>query len=105
MARLREVVRADQLGSAIERNRGSKVTVAQLNCESMDVGPLADIATYAGEVMDVTATVEVKVALAQLGARVCASWIEGNMMFVLLCDGELAFNRLLAQTATMTNKA
>lgn len=105
MVRLREVVRADQFGFAIERNRGSKVPVAQLHCEGMDLGALADLATYAGEVMAVTATMDVEVALAQLDALACASWIEGNLLFVLLCDGELAFNRLLAQAATMTNKA
>ena len=105
LARLREVVRADQRGFAIERHRGSKVPVAQLHCEGMDLGALADLATYAGDLMDVTATVGVEVALAQLGTLACATWIEGSLLFVLLCDGELAFNRLLAQTAMMTNKA
>jgi len=105
LARLRQVVRPDQAGFAIERNRGAKIPLAQLHCEDVDLVTLADLATHADEVMAVAATVGVQVALAQLGGLACASWAEDNVLFVLLCDGELAFNRLLAQMATMTNKA
>jgi hypothetical protein len=59
---------------------------------------------HADEVMAVAATIDVQVALAQLGELACASWVEHDVLFVLLCDGELAFNRLLAQVATMTIK-
>jgi len=102
LARLHQVVRPEQAGFTIDRTRGTRLPIAQLHCEAIDVVALADLATQADEVMAVAATVQVEVALAQLGAFACASWLEDTMLFVLLCDGELAFNRLLAQMATMT---
>jgi hypothetical protein len=104
LARLSEVVRAGQRGFAVERTREAKVPLAQLGCEGIELAALADLAVQADEVMAVAATVEVTVALAQIGELACASWIESDVLFVLLCDGELAFNRLLAQVAAMTIK-
>jgi hypothetical protein len=105
LRRLGEVVRPGQRGFAVERTRGAKVPLAQIGCDNVDLAALADLATQAGEVMAVAATVNVAVALVQLDVLACASWVEDNVLFVLFCDGELAFNRLLAQMATMTNKA
>ena len=100
-ARLAEVVRPGQRGFAIERTRGAKVPMAQLGCEVLELATLADLALQADEVMGVAATVDIQIALAELGELACASWIEDGLLFVLLCDGELAFNRLLAQVAAM----
>jgi hypothetical protein len=102
LARLRELVRGDARGFAIER--GAKIPLAQIHCEAVDLVTLGDLAVHADEVMAVAATIDVQVALAQLGELACASWVEHDVLFVLLCDGELAFNRLLAQVATMTIK-
>jgi hypothetical protein len=99
--RLREVVRPDQRGFAIERGRGAKIPLAHVGCEAVDLVALGDLAVHADEVTAVAQTVNVKVTLAQLGELACASWIERDVLFVLLCDGELAFNRLLAQMAAM----
>jgi hypothetical protein len=102
LVRLGEVVRAGQRGFAVERTRGAKVPLAQIGCEGVELAALADLAVQADEVMAVAATVEIAVALAQIGELACASWVERDVLFVLLCDGELAFNRLLAQVAAMT---
>jgi len=104
LARLREVVRGDQRGFAIERTRSAKVPLAQVGCEAVDLVALGDLAVQADEVMAVAETVDVQVALAQLGELACASWVEHDVLFVLLCEGELAFNRLLSQVAAMTIK-
>jgi len=102
LARLAEVVRPDQRGFAVERLRGVKVPLAQLHCEGLDMVELGDLATHADEVMGVAETIGVVIALAQLGELACASWIEHGVLFVLMCDGELAFNRLVAQASAMT---
>ncbi len=100
-ARLRELVRDGQRGFAVERGSSTKVPLAQVGCEGVDLVALADLAIQAEEVMAVAATIDIEVALAELGGLACASWAEENVVFVLLCDGDLAFNRLLAQIATM----
>jgi hypothetical protein len=102
LRRLGEVVRPGQRGFAVERTRGAKVPLAQIGCEGVELAVLADLAVQADEVMAVAATVEIEVALAQIGELACASWVERDVLFVVLCDGELAFNRLLAQVAGMT---
>jgi len=101
-ARLSEVVRPGQLGFAIERTPGAKLPLAQVGCEGVDLNLLSDLAAQADDVMAVAATVSVEAALTELDGFACACWTEGNVLFVLLCDGELAFNRLLAQVAVMT---
>jgi hypothetical protein len=103
-ARLREVVRPGQQGFAIERGRGAKVPLAQIGCETIDLMTLGDLAVHADEVTAVAETIGVTVALAQLDELACASYVEHDVLYVLLCDGELAFNRLLAQVAAMTIK-
>ncbi len=100
-ARLAEVVRPGQRGFAVECARGAKAPLAQLGCEGLELAALADLAIQADEVMGVAAAVEIQIALAELGDAACATWIEAGVLFVLLCDGELAFNRLLAQVAAM----
>jgi hypothetical protein len=101
-ARLAALVRPGQRGFAVARTRGAKVPLAQLGCEAIALDTLTDLAVHADEVMAVAATVSIEVALAELGDLACASWTEDGLLFVLLCEGELAFNRLLAQVATMT---
>ena len=101
-ARLVAVVRPGQLGFAMERVPGAKLPLAQVGCEGVDLTVLADLAAQADDVMTVAATASVEVALTEADGFACASWIEDNVLFVLLCDGELAFNRLLAQVAVMT---
>ena len=54
--------------------------------------------------MAVAATVDLDAAIMELDGLACASWIEDGVLFVVLCDGELAFNRLLAQVAAMTTR-
>jgi len=102
LERLRAVVRADQRGFAIERASGAKLPLAQLGCDGVDLALLADLAAQAHEVMAVATAVELDAAITELDGFACASWIEDNVLFVLLCNGELAFNRLLAQVAAMT---
>jgi hypothetical protein len=102
LARLRALVREGQRGFAVERLGRSRLPLAQVGCEGTDLVALSDLAIQAEEVMAVAGTVDIEVALAELGGLACASWAEDNVLFVLLCDGELAFNRLLAQVAAMT---
>ena len=102
LARLYDVIRADQFGFAIERASGAKLPLAQLGCDGIELAVLADLAAQAHEVMAVAAAVELDAAVTELDGFACASWIENNVLFVLLSDGELAFNRLLAQVAAMT---
>lgn len=104
LTRLREVVRAEQRGFVVERGRGAKAPLAQVSCETIDLATLGDLAVHADEVTGVAQTIDVGIALAQLDKLACASWVEQELLFVLLCDGELAFNRLLAQVAAMTIK-
>jgi len=101
LTRLRGLVRDGQRGFAVERSSMSKVPLAQVGCEGVDLVALADLAVQAEEVMAVATTIDIEIALAELGGLACASWAEDNILFVLLCDGELAFNRLLAQVAAM----
>jgi hypothetical protein len=104
LARLHEVVRSDQRGFAIERAAGTKLPLAQLGCDGVELATLSDLAAQADEVMAVAATAELDAAITELDGYSCASWIEGDVLFVVACDGELAFNRLLAQVAAMTTK-
>ena len=104
LARLHAVVRPGQLGFAIERAQPAKLPLAQLGCDGIELAVLADLAAQADEVMAVAATVEIHVAITEQGGVACARWVEDNVLFVLMCDGELAFNRLLAQAAAMTTR-
>jgi hypothetical protein len=104
LARLRDVIRGDQLGFAIERAPGAKLPLAQLGCEHVDLAALADLAVQADEVMAVAVTVNLDAAIMELDGLACASWIEDGVLFVVVCGGELAFNRLLAQVAAMTTR-
>jgi hypothetical protein len=104
LARLRDVIRSDQLGFAIERAPRARLPLAQLGCEHVDLAALADLAAQADEVMAVAATVNLDAAIMELDGLACASWIEDGVLFVVVCDGELAFNRLLAQVAAMTTR-
>lgn len=101
-ARLHALVRDDLRGFAVERASSSKVPLAQVGCEGIELMALADLAIQAEEVMAVAATIDIEVSLAELAGMACASWAEDNILFVLLCDGELAFNRLLSKVAAMT---
>ncbi|HET9621842.1 MAG TPA: hypothetical protein VFP84_10765 [Kofleriaceae bacterium] len=101
--RLREVVRPGQLGFAMERAAGARLPLAQIGCECVDLAALGDLAAQAADMMAVASVAGVAVALAELDAGgACASWNEGNVSFVVLCDGDLAFNRLLAQMAMVS---
>jgi hypothetical protein len=102
LARLRDVVRDEQLGFAIERAPGATLPLAQLGCDRVELAQFAALAALADEIMAVAATVDLDAAISELDGFAYASWIEDNMLFVLLCHGELAFNRLLAQVAAMT---
>lgn len=104
LARLHDVVKAEQRGFAVERARGAKVPLAQLGCDGMDLELLTDLAAQADETMAIATAVDIDLALAELSGFACASWVEDNVVYVLLCDGDLAFNRLLAQVATMAIK-
>jgi len=103
--RLHDVVRADQRGFAFERAPGAKLPLAQLGCEDTDLATLAELAAQADEVMAVAEFAEIDAAITELGGTACASWTEDNVLFVVLCEGDLAFNRLLAQVAAMTPQA
>lgn len=102
LERLHDVVRADQCGFAIERAAGIKLPLAQVGCDGVDLAELCALARLADDIMSVASTVELHAAISELDGLGYASWIEDNVLFVLLCDGELAFNRLVAQLAAMT---
>jgi hypothetical protein len=104
LARLHEVVRAGQLGFAIERAGGARLPLAQIGCDGIELTALTDLAAQADDVMAVARTAELDAAITEIDGYACASWLEDNVLFVLLCEGELAFNRLLAQVAAMTHK-
>ncbi|MGN6106088.1 MAG: hypothetical protein ACTHU0_13355 [Kofleriaceae bacterium] len=104
-ARLRGAIGPCRRGLVIERTRGGRVPLAHIGCDELDLTTLSDLAIQSDEVAALGATVGVEVAVAELGERgelACASWAERDELFVLLCDGELAFNRLLAHVAAMT---
>ena len=103
-ARLAQVVRGDQRGFAIERVTGARLPLAQIGCEGIDLAVLGDLAIQADEVMAVASTVGVTVALAELDGCACAAFCEDNVLFVLLCHDELAFNQLLAHCLSTAEK-
>ncbi len=104
LARLTEVVQPGLRGFAIERGSGARLPLAQIGCDSIDLTTLTDLAAQADEVMAVAAAAELDAAITELDGLACAAWLEGNLLFVLLCEDELAFNRLVAQVAAMTTK-
>ncbi|HEY0191099.1 MAG TPA: hypothetical protein VGC42_08250, partial [Kofleriaceae bacterium] len=99
-ARLAALVRPGQRGFVVEH--GARLPLAQIGCEGLPLAELADLAVQAAELVTVVSTIAVQLALAELGALACASWVEDGLLFVLLCDGELAFNRLLSQVAALS---
>lgn len=104
LARLTEVVSSDVHGFAVERSGGTRLPLAQIGCDRIELTTLIDLAAQADEVMAVAATAELDTAIIELDGFACAVWLEGNLLFVLLCEAELAFNRLVAQVAAMTTK-
>lgn len=100
-ARLRAVALPGQGGLAIERGRG-RLPLAQQGCSALDLTALGDLARHADEIAALSAAVEVRVAVSELDGGAAASWVEDDLLFVLLCNGELAFNRLLSHVASLT---
>ncbi|MEZ4401357.1 MAG: hypothetical protein R3B06_15135 [Kofleriaceae bacterium] len=94
---LARVATSDQRGFAIRR--GAKFPLAQLRCEDLSLEALTDIVVQAEEVTALSATLAIEVTVTDLGGVACATWTRDEVLYVLLSDGELAFNRLLAQMA------
>jgi hypothetical protein len=101
---LRAALGPEQRGFAIQRTRDARLPLAQIGCEDLDLVEFADLATQANDVMTTASTVAIEVVVAMIGERACASWVQDDLLFLILCDGELAFNRLLAQVATLTTR-
>ena len=57
---------------------------------------------HADEVAALSAAGGVETAVSELDGGAAASWVEDDLLFVLLCNGELAFNRLLSHVASLT---
>ncbi len=89
-------------GFAIERTHGMRAPIAQIGCETMDLTTLGDLSVHADEIMSVAATADLKVAVVEFRELAFASWAEDNIRYVLLREGELAFNQLLAHVAATT---
>lgn len=94
------VVGAGLRGFAIERTHGIRAPIAQIGCDMLDLPTLSDLSVHADEIMSVGATANLKVAVVEFGEFAFASWAEDNLRYVLLRDGELAFNQMLAHVIT-----
>lgn len=101
-SRLRVTLGPAQRGLAIERAHGRKLPLAQIGCTNLELSTLQDLAAQADEVAILGATVGVEIAVMDLGDQACASWVEDDVLFVLLCAGDMAFNRMLAHTALLS---
>lgn len=89
-------------GFAIERTHGVRAPVAQHGCDTLDLGTLGDLSVHADEIMAVAAIADLKLAVVEFGELAFASWAEDNIRYVLLREGELAFNQLLAHVVATT---
>lgn len=99
---LEVVVGAGLCGFAIERTHGIRAPIAQIGCDLLDLTTLGDLSVHADEIMSVGATADLKLAVVEFGELAFASWAEDNLRYVLLRDGELAFNQLLAHVVATT---
>ena len=98
-----DVVKASGLrGFAIERTHGVRAPIAQIGCDSLDLGTLGDLSAHSDEIMSVAAIADLKLAVVEFGELAFASWSEDNIRYVLLREGELAFNQLLAHVVSTT---
>jgi hypothetical protein len=104
LARLTEVVGSGLVGFAVERGSGARLPLAQIGCDGIELATLTELAAQADEAIAVAATAELHAAITELDGCACAAWNEGHLLFVLLCEGDLAFNRLVAQVAAMTTQ-
>jgi hypothetical protein len=87
-------------GFAIERTHGMRAPIAQLGCDALELSALRDLAGHADEIMAVAGTAELKLAVVEFRELALASWTQDHIRYVLLRDGELAFNQLLAHIVT-----
>lgn len=98
-----DVVKAAGLrGFAIERTHGVRAPIAQIDCDTLELTTLGDLSAHADEIMSVAAIADLKLAVVEFGELALASWSEDNIRYVLLRDGELAFNQLLAHVVSTT---
>jgi hypothetical protein len=89
-------------GFAIERTHGSRAPLAQIGCDVIDLPTLGELSGHADEIMAVATTSDLILTVVELGQLAFASWAEDNIRYVLLRDGELAFNQLLAHVVATT---
>lgn len=89
-------------GFAIERTHGVRAPIAQVGCDDLELSLLGDLSVHADEIMSVAATADLKLAVVEFGELAFASWAEDNIRYVLLREGELAFNQLLAHVVATT---
>ncbi len=101
-AKLDEAMSAGLRGFAIERTHGVRAPIAQHGCDGMDLPVLGDLSVHADEIMAVAATADLKLAVVEFRELAFASWAEDNIRYVLLREGELAFNQLLAHVVATT---
>ncbi|HEX4386450.1 MAG TPA: hypothetical protein VH083_26025 [Myxococcales bacterium] len=95
---LRAAVGYGTRGFAVDRTQSGRTPLAQIGCEDHDAASLADLA------LDLEAAlVTAPLAVAQIDDLACAGWADDKILYVLICDGDLAFNRLLAHVARTTN--
>jgi len=97
-ARLRATLRDGERGLAL-RARAPALPIAQIGCEALDLPTLADLIAQATEATAIAMTLGVEVIVSELGDLACATWADDGVLFVVVREGELAFNRLLAQVA------
>lgn len=101
-AKLDVVMSSGLRGFAIERTHGVRAPIAQNGCDTLDLATLSDLSVHADEIMAVAAIADLKLAVVEFGELAFASWAEDNIRYVLLREGELAFNQLLAHVVATT---
>ena len=101
LAMLRSVAVPPLRGLALQRAPGGRVPIAHLGCEHLELSTLIAIARQADELLSVASIADLHMAVLEMDDLSFAAWGQDAVRYVLLCEGNLAFNRLLAHVVSL----
>lgn len=101
LAVLRATSTPKQRALALQRAAGGRVPIAHLGCEQLELSALIVISRQADELLSVASIADLRMAVLEMDDLSFAAWGQDAVRYVLLCEGKLAFNRLLAHVVAL----
>jgi hypothetical protein len=100
--RLAKYVYSGQRALAVTFESTGRTPLAHLRCDDLDVHLLFELIEQIHELMVLSTAARGQGLVAALGRFSCAAWVEQGILYIVLDDDDLAFNRLVSPLVTAT---